>query len=60
MICMISNKCNVFFAQALQKGKDTFWTEVFALTVYPAAGNYFLLHTETQLNISKMYLPFHF
>lgn len=32
----------VFFAQALQKGKNTFYSEVFALAVYPAASNYFL------------------
>lgn len=51
----------VFFSQALQKGKNTFYSEVFALAVYPAAGNSFLLYTETdsQQNISKMYLPFH-
>lgn len=49
-----------FFSQALQKGKNTFYSEVFALAVYPAAGNSFLLYTETdsQQNISKMYLPF--
>lgn len=51
----------VFFSQALQKGKNTFYSEVFALAVYPAAGNSFLLYTETesQQNISKMYLLFH-
>lgn len=55
MVCIVSDKCNVlgFFAQALQKGKSTFCSEVFALAVYPAACNYFVLHTETQLNISK-------
>lgn len=42
MVCIVSNKCNVFFfAQALQKAKSTFYSEVFAIAVYPAAGNSF-------------------
>lgn len=42
MVCIVSNKCNVFFfAQALHKAKSTFYSEVFAIAVYPAAGNSF-------------------
>lgn len=37
-----------------------FHSEVFAIAVYPAAGNSFLMRTQTQFNVSKMYLPFHF
>lgn len=59
MVCIVLNKCNVgFFCSSL--AEIMFHSEVFAIAVYPAAGNSFLMCTQTQFNVSKMYLPFHF